>query len=130
MIGLDSNVLVRFLIRDDEAQALRAARLIAAGGGGGSFVSIAALLETVWTLKRTYGFERSAIVTTLEKLLSTDEFVLEDVVHVRSALIAFAASSADFADALIGEVSRAAGCSTTATFDRKAARLEGFSRVP
>jgi predicted nucleic-acid-binding protein len=121
---------VRFLIRDDEAQALRAARLIAAGGQGGSFVSVAALVETVWILERTYGFERPAIVTTLEKLLSTDEFVLEGVAHVRSALVAYAASSADFADALIGEVNRAAGCSSTATFDRKAARLDGFSRVP
>ena len=130
MIGLDSNVLVRFLIRDDEAQALRAARLIAAGGRGGSFVSVAALVETVWTLKRTYGLERTAIVAMLEKLLSTDEFVLEGIVHVRSAMGAYAASSADFADALIGELNRAAGCSSTATFDRKAARLDGFSRVP
>jgi len=56
--------------------------------------------------------------------------VIEGEPLVRTALVAFAASSADFADALIGEVNRAAGCSSTATFDRKAARLDGFSRVP
>lgn len=130
MIGLDSNVIVRILVRDDETQTLRAERLIAASGPSGAFVSLIVLIETVWVIEQSYGRDRGEIIKALEGLLATAELVIEREPLVRAALIAFAASSADFADALIGELNRAAGCSSTATFDRKAARLAGFSRVP
>ncbi len=130
MIGLDTNVLLRFLIRDDEAQAARADRMIRAAGEGGVFVSLLVLVEAVWALKRVYGLARPDIVDSLESVLSSPAFVIEHATFARYACAAFASADADFADALIGEVNRAAGCSATATFDRRTARLDGFRKVP
>jgi predicted nucleic-acid-binding protein len=130
MIGLDSNVIVRILVRDDERQTLQAERLIAASGPSGAFVSLTVLIETVWVVESVYGRERDEVVAAVEGLLATAELLIEAEALVRAALDACAGSKAGFADALIGEVNRAAGCSSTATFDRKAARLDGFSRVP
>ena len=130
MIGLDSNVIVRILVKDDEAQTSRAERLIAASGRSGAFVSLIVLIETIWVVKSVYGRDRDEIVVAVEGLLATTELAIESEALVRAALSACAGSSADFADALIGAINKAAGCVSTATFDRKAARLEEFSRVP
>ncbi len=130
MIGLDSNAIVRILVRDDETQTSRAEHLIAASGPNGAFVSLIVLIETIWVVKSVYGRDRDEVLTAVEGLLATAELAIEGEALVRAALSACAGSSADFADTLIGQVNRAAGCSSTATFDRKAACLDGFSRVP
>jgi predicted nucleic-acid-binding protein len=84
------------------------------------------LAETVWVLESAYGMNRNDIA--LARLLP--ELLLQDHAPVRAALEAFAKTSVGFTDLLIAEVNRANGCDTTTIFDRKAAKLEGFTRVP
>ena len=80
-------------------------------------------------LSSVHDYRRAEIGPVVEKLLASQELILEDDGAVRAALHAFMTRNVDFADALIGEVNRARGCDVTATFDRKAAKLDGFVRV-
>jgi predicted nucleic-acid-binding protein len=88
-----------------------------------------ALCELVWVLSSVHGYGRPAIVNVIEELLATRDILLEDDDLVRAALRVFASRGIDFADALIGQVNQARGCEATATFDRKAAKLDGFIEV-
>ena len=93
------------------------------------FVDRVALCELVWVLSSIHAYRRAEIAPVIEKLLASPDLILEDDGAVRAALRTFRTRNIDFADALIGEVNRARGCETTATFDRKAAKLDGFVRV-
>ena len=130
MIGLDTNVLVRYFADDDPVQSRQATHFIETHCTRDSpgFVDRVALCELVWVLK-AYGYRRTDIVRILEQLLATSDVLLEDQESVRSALRLYESTTIDFADALIGQVNRARGCVATATFDRKAAKLSGFIRV-
>jgi predicted nucleic-acid-binding protein len=130
MIGLDSNILVRILVRDDERQTALAERLISGAGPSGAYVSLIVLVETVWVLESVYGLRREEIAQALDRVTATAELEIESREVATAALSVYVASSADFADALIGEVDRAAGCTATATFDRRAAKLKGFCGLP
>ena len=131
MIGLDTNVLVRYLTQDDRLQSARATELIERRltETDPGFVSVVALVETVWVLKRGYGFADKRIATVIEWLLKADALVLENEREVFTAMVALKRSDGSFADMLIGALGRNAGCSVTATFDRKAARLRGFALI-
>ncbi len=120
MIGLDTNVLVRYLTRDDEAQFKAARKLLheIESSGDTAYLSVVVLAELAWVLDISYGFDRRTLASTLEKLLGTVEFTVEDRELVGEAVAEFAAGKAGFADHLIGARNRAAGCNTTATFDR------------
>jgi len=83
----------------------------------------------VWVLARGHDYRRNEIAAVIEKLLDTPEILLEDEKAVRAALRAFLAHNVDFADILICKTNQLRGCDTTATFDRKAGRLDGFSAV-
>jgi predicted nucleic-acid-binding protein len=91
-----------------------------------AFVDRVALCEMVWVLSAGYGFGRAEIAGVIQKLLGSLDTVLEDEDAVHAALQAFQTRGLDFADALIGEVNRHRGCEATVTFDRKAAKLDGF----
>lgn len=132
MIGLDTDVLVRVLMDDDKRQAAQAEQLIADAGPGGAYVSLIVLAETVWVLESPFRLERAAILAAVERPLARAELVIESREAVVTALHVCATGSVDFTDALVGEVNRAAGCSATTppAFDRRAARLPGFRRVP
>ena len=132
MIGLDTNVLVRYVVADDPAQSRRAASFIEARctRDDPGFVDRVALCEMVWVLRRTYGYENTEIARVIGELLVSTDIVLEDHDSVREALKAFSTRGVNFADALIAFVNRARGCEATATFDRRAARLEAFMGVP
>jgi predicted nucleic-acid-binding protein len=132
MIGLDTNVLVRYFVEDDPAQARRAARLIETHctADQPGFIDRVALCEFVWVLSSGYGYGRSKIADLIRSLLASRDIVLEDAESARAAVGVYESSRADFADALIGHANRAHGCDATATFDRVAARLPGFIRVP
>ena len=93
------------------------------------FVNRIALCELVWSIVEVHDYRRTEIASIIEKLLGSEGLILEDDEAVRSALRSYAARNVDFADALIGAVNRLRGCDATATFDRKAARLDGFIRV-
>jgi predicted nucleic-acid-binding protein len=131
MIGLDTNVLARLFVDDDLAQARQARQFVAdrCTAQDPGYVDRVALCEMVWVLASVHGYSRAAIVNVIEALLASRDIVLEDGETVGTALRIFATRGVDFADALIGQVNRARGCEATATFDRKAARLDGFIRV-
>jgi predicted nucleic-acid-binding protein len=127
LIGLDTNVLIRYLTRDDPAQARIARRFIThtCTRENQGFVDQIVLCELVWVLQRTYRYDRERIAQLIEGLLSAEELLLEDEDLVRSALAAFR-SGADFADHLIGQINERSGCDFTATFDRHASRGANF----
>lgn len=128
MIGIDTNVLVRFLIRDDQAQFERAQKLIRreAASGEPVFVSLVVLLEVEWVLRSRYKLVKKEILQTFSALLSSIELSFEDESSIEEALFVWKGSSAQFADCLIGARHRACGCRATASFDADATKLPGF----
>jgi len=128
MIGLDTNILVRYLPQDDPVQSPEATELIEQrlSEENPGFVSIVVMVETVWVLDRAYGLADHAIAAAIERALRVDVLVVESEQEVFAAMIALKEGHGSFADALIGAVGARAGCSHTMTFDRKASRLPGF----
>ena len=126
MIGLDTNVLVRYLVQDEPDQAARATALIEGlDDEHKGYVSIVVLVELVWVLRRAYDVEPDEVHAVLDRLLRAQEVVVQHADAVRLALRR-ATSGADFPDAVIHELGAAAGCDTTVTFDVKAARHSGM----
>ncbi len=128
MIGLDTNILVRYLVDDDPEQAAAAAKLIEkrCTEDDPGFVNRIVLCELVWVLESAYGYARATIAATIESLLRTAELEIDAVEAVWPALTTYRTGSADFSDALIGRLNRDAGCGATATFDKGAAKLDDF----
>jgi len=128
LIGLDTNILVRFLTEDDPRQADLAAEWIQAAINKEEklFLNRVVLCELVWVLSGSYGFPKSRVVEILEELLSLGHLIVEDREIVFAALEDYASSNADFADCLIGRGNKATGCSATLTFDRKLGRTGLF----
>ena len=128
MIGLDTNVLVRFLVRDDEAQFERARRLIRreATAGEPVLISLLVVLETEWVLRSRYDLTKAEILTVFSGLLESVEISFEDEASLEQALFLWKDSNTQFADCLIGARNTALACRGTASFDSKALRLPGF----
>lgn len=128
MMALDTNVVVRFLVADDEAQTTRAARAIdkATARGGKCFVSDVVVVETAWVLTRSYRFRRAEVTDVVRRMLATAELVFQSPDALDRALRAYAAGKGDLADYLIREVARAAGSTATLTFDRALIGEAGF----
>jgi predicted nucleic-acid-binding protein len=127
MIGVDTNVLVRYFVRDDQHQAQAADEVLdALTPEKPGWLCLIVLVELVWALRITYRFERAKIAATIDALLRSQDVVLEQEATVRQALLLFRNSKADFADCLISLSARAAGCSKTVTFDKVAARDAGM----
>jgi len=131
MLGLDTNVLVRYLVRDDRRQYEKAARLIhrEAAGGEPVMISLMVLLEMEWVLRSRYGLSKAEILGTISALLDAADLAVEDEPSVESAMYFWKDSTADFADCLIGARNRRLGCRATATFDLKALKLPGFITI-
>ena len=127
MIALDTNVLVRLVTRDDEAQAQRAKVVFDAHAeeDGGLFVADIVLVELCWTLAKSYELKRTDIARTVQALLDNASIALESPAAVKRALASFEAGSADFPDCLIVAKAAQAGCSQTLSFDRRMASLSG-----
>jgi len=119
--GLDTNVLVRYLTDDDPVQARRAAAWIAAAVARGDrcFISPVVLCELAWVLRAAYRVSKADLLVTFDRLLATTQFVIGEKDLVRAAVETYRTGRAEFADYLIGEVHREAGCDRTATFDRR-----------
>lgn len=124
MIGLDTNILLRYIVRDDVAQAKAAGRLIEArcSKERPGHVSHIVLAELAWVLGCGYGYAKEEVVKVLAAILSSAELRVEEAALAWAALRAFQAGQADFTDCLIGAVNADAGCETTFTFDKRAAR--------
>jgi len=130
MVGIDTNVLVRYLARDDKKQSERVVRFIEGlSSAQPGFVPLPVLVELVWVMKSIYGATKPEIIKILEMLLRTREFVVERPEIVAGAVHLFSSSKADFADCLIERSARAAGCAYTITFDQKAV-YSGMRLVP
>lgn len=129
MIGLDSNVLVRYLTQDDPVQSKKADQLIdkALQSGEPLYLNHVVLCEVNWVLARAYGYGVADLGDTLEKIFSAAQFEFEDKNCLWQALAAFRASGADFADCVIGIKNTGAGCTATLTFDKRAGTLPQFS---
>lgn len=131
MLGVDTNVLVRYLVRDDEAQFEKARKLIKreVAAGRSVFVSHLVVLETEWVLRSRYGLPKNLIIEAISGLLDATDVQFEDEPAIEEALFLWKDATADFADCLIGAKNRRLGCRATATFDVKAAKLSGFIAV-
>ena len=128
MIGLDTNILVRYLTQDDPVQSARAAHIIEhqLSLANPGFVSVVTMAEIVWVLDRAYGLSDVDIVSAIERMLQVEVLVVENEQEVFAAMIALKQGEGTFADALIGELGARAGCTLTLTFDKKALRLPTF----
>jgi predicted nucleic-acid-binding protein len=129
MIGVDTNVLVRYIVADDEDQTRRAGRFSGRGHfcNDPGFVSVVVLVELVWVLERTYRFSPDdEIIGAIESVLRAEPLRIDRRAEVVEALGVFQTKQGSFADALIETLAERAGCAHVVTFDRKAARLPGF----
>lgn len=126
MIGLDTNVLVRYLVQDDPDQsALASAVIDGLSEQDPGYVSLVAVVELHWVLRRAYGISASHCGRLVEGLLDSRELTVDQASRVR-AVLGRSRDGLDFADALIAELGRDAGCEHTLTFDQRAARAEGM----
>jgi len=127
MIGLDTNILVRYLTHDDPAQTALANKVMdSLSAEAPGFLSTVVIAEVVWVLESLYRFSKLETIQTLETLLRSKELIVERAEIVGQALGNFKSSRSDFADCLIERTGNAAGCRHTVTFDRRAARLPGM----
>jgi predicted nucleic-acid-binding protein len=128
MIGLDTNVLLRYLLQDDPVQTRRANRLFERelSGRNPGHISLATTLEIVWVLRSVFRLTPTEISDALRALLSHEALLFQNEPEVVVAVYALRRGTGEFEDALIGALNAWAGCSTTLTFDRKAARIAHF----
>lgn len=123
MIGLDTNVIVRYIMQDDVKQAQLASNLIESlTVDEAGFVPLVAVVEVVWVLTSSYDLDRMQVLTALELLLRIKEIEVERADVVWRAVRVYRDSTADFADCLIERSAAAAGCVRTMTFDRGASK--------
>jgi predicted nucleic-acid-binding protein len=123
VIGLDTNVLVRYVAQDDPSQSSTASALIEGlAEDNPGFVSLVVIAEVTWVLRRVYGVGDPVIATVLLSLLDATEVIVQEHDAVRRALNRTNAST-EFTDALIAELGHRAGCTHTVTFDLNASRL-------
>jgi predicted nucleic-acid-binding protein len=129
LIALDTSVLIRFLVRDDEAQAARARRLVekCVESGDHCLVTNPVLCELEWVLDSVYGASRNDVAAAVRSLLSTPPFQVEDADLTQQALQEYAKGKADLSDYLLGLVGQARGARTTYTLDRSLRRAPGFT---
>ncbi len=128
MIGLDTNVLIRYLVQDDPDQSRLASEFIEANCSDEStgFICHVVLCELSWVLESNYGQSRNQIALVIEQLLQISQLQITEPEAVWRALSDFKKSNADFADHLIARGNVVNGCKATVTFDKKAGKQDGF----
>lgn len=132
MKGLDTNVLLRYIVEDDPSQTKQAAKIIeeAERRQEALFISLPVLCEFVWVLERNYRQSRAAIGNVLESILDTDLFVIQMELCARESLHEFRAGKAGFADFIIGAIAKDAGCDWVYTFDGGLKATQAFKVLP
>ena len=124
MIGVDTNVLLRLFIDDDHGQHQVATRFFQQRNGeDAAFISLVTVVEFIWVLRRVYKLPQREALALLQRVVSSEDAVIESVDRVRRAIELALGSDADFADVLIADSGALAGCGTTVTFDQPAAKL-------
>lgn len=129
MIGIDTNILVRYLVRDDLDQAAIASKIIeqAKDKNEAIFINRIVLCELVWVLESAYECPKASIISVLKQILSTKQFEIDNATVAWQAVDDFAGSKADFADCFIGRSNSEVGCKTTYSFDKGTKKLSGFT---
>ena len=130
MIGLDTNVLVRYIMQDDPKQSPKATRLIESLDSENlGFITVVSVVELYWVLTSCYGLSGHDVKQAFEALLRAKQIVVDRADQVLRALRVFDDGKADFADCLIERIASSAGCAETLTFDAGAAKYAGMSLV-
>lgn len=124
MIGLDTNVLVRYIAQDDLVQSSQAEQFIEheCSPTSPGFIGLVTLVELIWVSETCYGASRQNVCALLSRILSTKQFVVQEADVVWQALRLFEIGQADFSDYLIERIAHANGCESTVTFDKIAAK--------
>jgi predicted nucleic-acid-binding protein len=122
MIGIDTNVLVRYLVQDDDGQSALASEFIeeSISVEKPGYITLISLVEVVWVLKSCYTVNKNDLCTIVRMILETKQFIIEKSESCYRALKSFEEGNSDFSDALIFTLSKDAGCFETMTFDKKA----------
>jgi predicted nucleic-acid-binding protein len=130
MIGLDTNVLVRYIMQDDPRQSARATALVESLDiDRPGFVGLVSVIELYWVLTSCYHLTNDQVKQALDALLRTKQIVVDRSDQVLRALRVFDAGKADFADCLIERIAASAGCEQTMTFDVNAAKHAGMTLI-
>ncbi len=128
MIGIDTNVLVRYIVQDDPSQSEKASQFLEENCNttNPGFINSIVLCELVWVLKCAYGYNKTVIADVIEKLLCTSELVAENSNAAWDALRAYKAGQADFPDYLIGDINSINDCEFTVSFDKQTTESKHF----
>ena len=130
MIGLDTNVLVRYIMQDDAKQSPQATKLMESlDTDQQGFVSLVSIVELYWVLTSCYDLSGQQVKQALESLLRTKQVIVDRADQVLRALRVFDDGKADFADCLIERTASSAGCTETMTFDVGAAKHAGMRLI-
>jgi predicted nucleic-acid-binding protein len=128
MIGIDTNILIRYFVQDEPEQARSASRLIRSLTQDElGWISITVLMELNWILEKIYKMKRADVIRILDHLIQTDTFEIESQHEVEAAIALYRAKNIGFADCMISVSAQSVGCSQTFTFDKKAARDAGMT---
>jgi predicted nucleic-acid-binding protein len=127
VIGLDTNILVRYIVQDDPIQSPKATALIEQlSETEPGFISLVSIVELVWVIQGCYSATKAETVAILDKLLRVRTLCVENAEIVFNSVRSYARSNADFADCLIERSAHHANCTRTMTFDQKAAKTAGM----
>jgi predicted nucleic-acid-binding protein len=127
MTGIDTNILVRYFIKDDPLQTPLAARFLRGRTPSGpGWVSLTVLAELAWVLSYSYKRKRAEILQVMDMLLASEDIVVEREQVAMQAVTIFRNGKADFPDCLIYALAKTAGCDRVLTFDRMSARDAGM----
>ena len=130
MIGLDTNVLVRYIMQDDPKQSPKATAIVESLDGVGSgYITLVSMIELVWVLTASFELTRAQVSQALDGIIRTKQFKIENADQIVRALRVFKLGKSDFADCLIERSANSAGCVKTVTFDVKASKHAGMTLV-
>jgi predicted nucleic-acid-binding protein len=131
MIGIDTNILARYLVQDDVRQSELATHFIEieCSPENPAVINGVVICELVWVLESCYDYSRIVIAPVIEKILTTRQFRILQLDIIRQALYGYKNEGADFADHYIAHMNKMSGCSYTLTFDKKAAKLDCFEHL-
>ena len=130
MIGLDTHVLVRYIMQDDPRQSPKATAILESlEGVGSAYITLVSMVELVWVLTASFELTRAQVSQALDGIIRTKQFKIENADQVVRALRVFKSGKSDFADCLIERSANSAGCVKTITFDVKAAKHAGMALI-
>lgn len=126
MPAIDTNILIRYLSRDDEEQFLKVLELFADYREVGLVINLPVIMEASWVLQSSYHYSKQELIKTLRQLINTKGLIIQSDKIIEKALNEYERSNADFEDCLIAAQNNSSGDNPTSTFDKKASKLKGM----